>query len=91
MILRNRIDIHMPDTQVKACSAAAALGREFIPATLGAQMDADEAAEKVRAAMKLAEAEDDEPELDRDSIARKLSQKEVRKLSLTAVWSVAPQ
>ncbi len=76
----------MADTQVKACLAAAALGREFIPATLGAQMDADEAAEKVRAAIKLAEAEDDEPELDRDSIARKLSQKEVCALpALTAV------
>ena len=67
----------MPDAQVKACLSAAALGREFIPATLGAQVAADENAAKVRAAIKLAEAEDDEPELDRDSIARKLSQKEV--------------
>ena len=88
MILGYSIDIHKADMQVKACLAAAALGREFIPATLGAQEAADEAAaKKMDAAMKLARGEVDEPEVDRDSIARKLSQKEVR--SLEAVWSIA--
>ena len=74
------LTMYVPNTQVKACLKAAASGREFIPATMAAQMAAEvgNAAAKLDASLKLDSGEDETREVDRDSIARKLSEKEVR-------------
>ena len=90
LILMAEMALRACNAQVKACLAAAAAGREFIPATLAAAMSttAESTAEKLDAALKLESAEDDEEaDVDRESIARKLSQKEVRSSHQTLVFS----